>query len=121
MGRCREELTLSEAACTSPDLKVAEHAGVVLGVAEISITDEGCFLDKLFVDPEAQSLGIGQSLFEWAKTRAISLNQRELIIEADPGAVGFYRKMGASLVGKTASQSIPGRTLPKLVLSLTSL
>lgn len=118
MDLCRSELTLSEATCVSSNIRVAEKAGMILGIAEVVINHDGCFLDKLFVDPEQQSAGVGATLFDWAKLRATSLKQSELIIEADPGAVGFYRKMGASLVGETASESISGRTLPKLVLPL---
>jgi GNAT superfamily N-acetyltransferase len=119
MDQCRAELTLNEAACTSDNLRVADRAGTILGIAEIVIDGEECFLEKLFVDPEQQSVGIGRALFDWAKSRAILLRQDELIIEADPGAVGFYRKMGATMAGESASQSIPGRSLPKLVLPLS--
>ncbi|GAB5489327.1 MAG: GNAT family N-acetyltransferase [Parasphingorhabdus sp.] len=118
MELCRAELTLNEAACTSPNLRVAERTGTILGIAEITIVDEECFLEKLFVDPEQQSSGVGMALFDWSKNRALALEQHQLIIEADPGAVGFYRKMGALPAGETASQSIPGRTLPRLVLPL---
>ena len=121
MEHCRAELTLGETACTSPDVGVAERLGEVLGIAEISINEDSCFLEKLFVDPDQQSAGVGKTLFDWAKSRATSLNQSELIIEADPGAVGFYRKMGATMAGKTASQSIPGRMLPKLIMPLNLL
>ncbi|MEP2990583.1 MAG: GNAT family N-acetyltransferase [Parasphingorhabdus sp.] len=119
MERCRVELTLNKAACTSPNLRVAERIGTILGIAEIATTDDGCFLEKLFVDPQQQSAGVGRILFDWSKNRAATLRQDELIIEADPGAVGFYRKMGATLAGETASQSISGRSLPKLVLPLS--
>lgn len=118
LEHCRLELTLTEKDCLSPHIQIAERTGVVLGIAEISIDDKGCFLDKLFVDPAQQAAGVGKALFDWAKKHAASLRQTELIIEADPGAVGFYQKMGASLVGKAASQSIPGRSLPKLILPL---
>lgn len=118
MDLCRAELTLDESACRSPNLKVAERSATILGVAEVSVVDSECYLEKLFVEPSDLSSGVGSSLFNWAKERAAQLGYHELIIEADPGAVGFYQKMGATVVGETASQSIPGRTLPKLVLPL---
>lgn len=121
MALCRAELAFNETTCVSADVRVAERAGTILGVAEILIHDDECFLEKLFVDPQQQSVGIGRALFDWAKNRAVSSGQHELIIEADPGAVGFYQKMGAIMAGETASQSIPGRTLPRLVLPLTLL
>jgi hypothetical protein len=43
-----------------------------------------------------------------------------LQIEADPDAVRFYQRMGARLAGSAASGSIPGRTLPRLILDLSA-
>ena len=39
-------------------------------------------------------------------------------IQADPGAVGFYERMGAERTGQAPSASIPGRVLPVLAFSL---
>lgn len=36
------------------------------------------------------------------------------MIDAGPGAVGFYQAMGAERAGTAPSGSIPGRTLPRL-------
>jgi hypothetical protein len=41
-----------------------------------------------------------------------------MVIEADPDAAPFYRKMGAKHCGFAPSGSIPGRVLPKLVKEL---
>ena len=43
------------------------------------------------------------------------------MIEADPDAAPFYRRMGAQDVGLAPSGSIPGRMLPKLVKELCSI
>lgn len=121
MDLCRSELTLDKTACCSPNLMVAERSTKILGVAEITAIDGACFLERLFVEPDDLSSGVGSVLFNWAKERATQLGYHELVIEADPGAKGFYRKMGAKVVGETASQSIPGRTLPKMILPLNHL
>jgi len=39
-------------------------------------------------------------------------------IESDPGAVAFYRRMGAVDDGVARSASIPGRLIPRLKLAL---
>ena len=41
-------------------------------------------------------------------------------VDADPGAEGFYRRMGAVRVGTSASGSIPGRRLPRLRYEVTT-
>jgi hypothetical protein len=37
-----------------------------------------------------------------------------MTIDADPHAEAFYLAMGAVRVGEAASESIPGRSLPRL-------
>ena len=115
MEMCRDELTLSEADCVSPNIIVAERDGKLVGMAEISADDEGCFLEKLFVDPDQQNGGIGRMLLDWAVIRASTLGQREMIIEADPGAEGFYERCGAVRDGFAPSGSIADRQLPRLI------
>jgi hypothetical protein len=41
-----------------------------------------------------------------------------MVIEADPDAVGFYRRLGAVDYGTAPSGSIPGRLIPRLKLRL---
>jgi len=41
-----------------------------------------------------------------------------MVIESDPGAAPFYRRMGAVDDGVATSASIPGRTIPRLKLTL---
>ena len=49
---------------------VAERDGCILGVLELLMTDEGCLLDSVAVDPSAQSTGIGRQLLEFAENEA---------------------------------------------------
>ena len=53
----------------------------------------------LWVLPEAMRRGVGRSLFSHALERARNLGFRELEIESDPNAEGFYQRMGAQRVG----------------------
>jgi hypothetical protein len=41
-----------------------------------------------------------------------------MVIEADPDAAPFYRRIGAKDCGLVPSGSIPGRMLPKLLKAL---
>ena len=88
------------------------------GVAQVSHDDDGCFLEKLFVDPGFMERGIGRALFRWSRLVAAGFGAREMIVEADPDAVPFYRAMGCTPAGTAQSGSIPNRILPRLVCRL---
>jgi GNAT superfamily N-acetyltransferase len=119
LAACRAELTLHPDDLSSSRIVVAERAGTILGVAQVKlIGGEEADLTKLFVEPSALRGGIGKMLFDWAVGAAQSMNASRLVIEADPDAAPFYRRLGARDAGLAPSGSIPGRTLPKLVLDL---
>jgi GNAT superfamily N-acetyltransferase len=115
---CRSEITLTPANLRSPSVHVAELDGRVIGVVEVRSTGRVAELAKLFVEPAKLRTGVGRTLFEWAKTAAIALGANVLTIDADPGAADFYRRMGAIDDGIVPSGSIPGRSLPRLVVWL---
>jgi GNAT superfamily N-acetyltransferase len=56
-------------------------------------------LVHLWVLPEWMGRGIGRSLFCHALERVKALGFRELEIEFDPNAEGFYQRLGARRVG----------------------
>lgn len=116
MEACRAELTLS--ADNLAGLTVAERDGKIVGVAEISLGGATAHLEKLFVEPTLLRGGVGRVLFEWAKTTAAASGAARMVIEADPDAVPFYRRLGARDDGFAPSGSVPGRLLPRLVLDL---
>ena len=55
---------------------------------------------------------------QWAIGIAENAGAECMVIEADPGAAGFYRRLGAVDDGVAASGSIPGRFIPRLRLPL---
>ena len=73
---------------------------------------------ELFVEPSAVRSGTGKALLVWATDVAKKLGAARLIIDADPDAAPFYRRMGADDVGQASSGSVPGRMLPKLAMNL---
>ena len=99
-------------------LKVAEIGGHAVGVVQVTIKGQFAELDKLFVEPGRLRSGVGSALFEWATTKARGAGAASMVIEADPDAAGFYRRMGAVDDGTAPSGSIPGRILPRLTLRL---
>lgn len=115
---CRAELTIRAEELESTTLCVAEHDGALAGVAQITVEGHTADLQKMFVEPTAIGLGVGKLLFAWAVSTAKDLGARHLTIDADPGAVGFYKRMGAAEHGVAPSGSIPGRMLPHLQIDL---
>jgi GNAT superfamily N-acetyltransferase len=118
MAACRVELTLHPDDLSSSRIAVAERAGAILGVAQVKLIGQEAELAKLFVEPSALRGGVGKVLFAWAVDAARTMGATHLVIEADPDAAPFYRRLGARDAGLAASGSIPGRMLPKLVLDV---
>jgi GNAT superfamily N-acetyltransferase len=118
LDACRAELTIAPHELESSKVQVAEHDGSVVGVAQITIAGPTADLQKMFVEPSAIGLGVGRALLDWATAAARALGADALTIDADPGAVGFYKRMGATECGSAPSGSIPGRMLPRLRVEL---
>ena len=114
---CRRELSFEASDLESSQVAVAARGDSLLGVAQVRMTAQGeVDLAKLFVEPAELRRGVGQALFAWARDTARCLGAVRMIIEADPEAAPFYRRLGARDAGLVPSGSIAGRMLPKLVL-----
>jgi GNAT superfamily N-acetyltransferase len=118
MLACRDELTLVPSAVRSSDLKIAEIDGALVGVAQVTVKGDIAELDKLFVEPSRLRSGGGRALLDWAADMAHQAGAMILVIESDPNASGFYRRMGAVDDGVVPSGSMPGRFVPGLTLAL---
>lgn len=120
LDACAAELSLTREDLSTSHVTVADRAGVPVGVAQVAVIDGEADLLKLFVEPDRLRLGIGKLLFGWVLDTARQAGARRLTIEADPGAVPFYEAMGGVRAGDAPSGSIPGRSLPRLVLDLST-
>lgn len=118
MRACRAELAVTPEAVASSRLQVAEIGGCLVGMAEVTISGGVATLERLFVEPARLRAGVGRALLGWARRAARAGGASVLSIEADPGAAGFYRRMGAVDDGIVPSGSVPGRDLPRLRLPL---
>jgi GNAT superfamily N-acetyltransferase len=85
----------------SPGRLAAAHAYVAeldrraVAWAEILPPAGGvCVLDHLWVEPGLIRRGLGSLLFRFAADRARELGATAMEWEAEPNALGFYRKMG---------------------------
>lgn len=118
MEACRRELTIEPCDLRSTSIVVAERNGKIVGVAQVKVIGSEANLLKLFVEPTTLRSGVGGDLFVWASDQATSSGADHLVIEADPDAAPFYRRMGAQDCGLAPSGSISGRLLPKLIKEL---
>ncbi|UQR62267.1 GNAT family N-acetyltransferase [Bradyrhizobium sp. C-145] len=118
MEACRRELSFDPLELQSTSIVVAEEHGRIVGVAQVKVVGKEADLLKLFVEPTVLRGGVGRALFVWACGRAAAMGADKLMIEGDPQAPPFYRRMGAEDCGFVPSGSIAGRLLPKLVRDL---
>lgn len=76
-------------------------------------------LEHFWVHPDAMGRGLGRRLFEHAAGVARSLGGDALLIDSDPYAEDFYRRMGAERVGEVrADMDGQRRELPRLRYAL---
>jgi GNAT superfamily N-acetyltransferase len=76
-------------------------------------------LVHMWVLPDWMGQGVGRALFHHALARTKALGFRELEIESDPNAEGFYQRLGARRVG-VSRKELDGeqRELPLLIYEI---
>ena len=74
-------------------------------------------LDFMFVHPELIGQGVGAAMMHEALRLARLHNAEQLLLIADPNAVGFYERFAAEQIGEHQS-SIPGRRIPVMRIRL---
>lgn len=120
MARCRPLLAVTETMIEAAPVFVLDAGGTVAGFYALTPL-EGAQIDLalLFVDPRLLGNGYGRRLWDHAVAHARELGFREMIVESDPNALGFYEALGAHSAGVTESPAAAGRLLPRLTLDLT--
>ena len=100
-------------------LKAVNEKKHILGVGaiEYSTVLDAYEIGHFWIAPTYIGQGIGSrlliALIRFAKKAGI----KQLYSVADPNALGFYKKMGFTLIGKQESKPV-GRYLPVLVLEI---
>jgi len=117
MESCREELTLTKENVLQQPCYLVEAESKVAGFYLLQkLSTSKVDMQMLFVHQEFIGKGIGKKLFVHAVSTAKEMGYSEMEIQADPFAQPFYERMGAVVVSKTPSLSIPGRFLPQMEL-----
>jgi GNAT superfamily N-acetyltransferase len=115
----RDLLTVSPAFVASHETYTAIADGRTVGFYALGRDGNRVDLVHLWVLPEAMGRGVGRSLFFHALERTKALGFRELAIESDPNAEGFYRRLGAHRVGTHAyTVDQHRRELPMLIYEI---
>ena len=118
---CRDELTYTPGQIEGPEytFTIAELAGCLVGFYALQKLSACRFdLKALFVEPDYIGTGIGRGLMAHVKNVAAQNGATQVVIQSDPHAQAFYEHIGAEYHGQDESDSIPGRYLPNLVISL---
>ena len=124
MARCRDELTVKPEDIKCEVVIAAEAEGKVVGFGCLSAVEdaEGAGSEgeiwHFFVEPSAMGTGLGRALMERLFAEARDLGLKRLRVDSDPGAQGFYERMGFVYHSEAPSGSIAGRSLPHLRLTL---
>ena len=99
-------------------VQVAEDSSSkIVGVVWVTPTAlQGiALLQGLYVEPALWKRGIGRVLFGAAVTRAKEFKAGAIMINAEPSAEGFYRRMGATRIGEAPFYFSPETILPQLL------
>ncbi|WP_373085623.1 GNAT family N-acetyltransferase [Sneathiella sp.] len=119
MLTCKPFLSITPKMITDWHSGVIETAEEIAGFYFLSEEQAQAELQLLYIDPSYIGCGYGRCLFNSAVETAIRLGHPNLRIEADPNAVGFYRKMGARQTGWCRSDISDGHELPLMILDLS--
>lgn len=95
----RDELTITPEFVESHETFSAVMDGQVAGFYALGQKNGKLDLLHLWILPEWIGRGIGRFLFQHALEGAKAMGFRELEIESDPNAEGFYLRMGARRTG----------------------
>lgn len=115
-----EALAFDPAYLSAHRVRVAETGDALAGVLALEERPEGWELERVWVDPSAQGLGVGRALVDDALAHAARVRRGDVTVLSDPHAEAFYRRLGAAPLGEEPAPmpGAPDRTLPRLVFRL---
>ncbi len=118
MQMWEDELTISPDYIRGNKVYKATYNAKIAGYYSLSfINDKVAELDNLFVLPKFIGKGIGKKLMHHAIETAQFLGLHQIVLEADPNAVGFYEKLGFVVVGKKETK-IAGKFFSVMELAI---
>lgn len=113
----KEDLTITKEFILQNSLFTAIIGGKIVAFAALKLEKEQYELEHLWVLPDYIGLGIGKKLVIYLKQFLQSKNIVKLKVVSDPNALGFYQKMGGTVIGEWES-ALQGRSLPILEIKI---
>jgi ribosomal protein S18 acetylase RimI-like enzyme len=112
----REALRIDAETIRQQLVQVATCEGTVAGFFCVDIAAAEARLEHLWVKPALQGRGAGSALMQEALRLASSRGARTMLIDAEPKAEAFYRRMGFERIGTVAAPipGEPGRVRPQM-------
>ncbi|MFK7908863.1 MAG: GNAT family N-acetyltransferase, partial [Chitinophagales bacterium] len=100
-----EGLTIGSAYILQNQVFTAICEGKVIAFTALVEREDSYEIEHLWVLPKYMGLEIGQKLVLYLKNilSTLDLTGMKVIVVSDPNAVGFYQKMGATIVGEYES------------------
>jgi GNAT superfamily N-acetyltransferase len=113
----KPELTLSPADIHRMHVHVARLGRRIAGFYALLGQGQTQSLEHFWVDPDDMGRGVGRALLRHALKHAADHGAKDVEIESDPNAEGFYLRLGARQVG-WRSRPVAGtaRRLPLLLI-----
>jgi GNAT superfamily N-acetyltransferase len=99
----RADLSVPVESMSTRPVCVAEEQGEPIGFVQVATDVQPWELWAMWVLPAFMGRGVGTALLAWAVEFAASHGHKELAIDSDPNAEGFYRARGARVVGLVAA------------------
>lgn len=120
LERWAEELAFDAGYLAAHRVRVAETDGVLAGVLALEERPDGWEIERVWVDPSAQGLGVGRALVGDALAHAARVHRGDVTVLSDPYAESFYLHLGAIRISEARAPmpGAPDRTLPRLVFRL---
>lgn len=106
--------TLTVETIANDAFAIADREGQPVGFVGVQDTGkpDALHMEFLFIDPDAQGMGVGRLLFDWAVDAVRRQGFAALEFQSDVHVTGFYERMGAVKISETPSTVIPGRMIP---------
>src|SRR5438552_828188 len=101
MQQWKEELEISVDYIIKNEVVKVLYDGQLIGFYALKFDNASqCYeIDHLWLLPEFMGKGFGKQIFEHILKMLAVKGQRKAILESDPNAAGFYKKMNGKIIG----------------------
>ncbi len=115
---CRPHLKIDQEYISKWPVFILEEDNRIMGFYSLKIVNHEPRLDNLWIEPSHLKHGIGKQLFKHATNTAKALGWASFRLAGEPGAVAFYEKMGANVIGTIQSRLKTDLLLPHMEMAL---